>query len=137
MKETPQPIADASNPIPSEEGKETKVLFNTEPKTDDQLKQIAADLYDDKIFTDRQCNDREISMVFMPIAIGAFSGYSDDELRKIGMIYEYEDKAGPRAVNGKPCFMSLQLLSRDEFTRMTPFFEQYKEMKESFLKTKS
>jgi hypothetical protein len=51
------------------------------------------------------------------------------ELQKldIGMFYEYMDKAGPRSINGMPCFFSVQYLNRGDFEK---FIIKYKEVKE-------
>lgn len=75
----------------------------TQPKTDSDLKKIAVDLYEGKIFTDRHIQGSEIQMVFMPIALGAFQNVSEEELKDLGLIYEYLDQAGPRSINNMPC----------------------------------
>jgi hypothetical protein len=50
-------------------------------------------------------------MVFMPIALGAFSEYSEEARKDIGMVYEYLDKAGPRSINGYPIFFSFRVVN--------------------------
>lgn len=103
-------------------------------KTDQELKQIAADYYDGKIFSTTEMNGPNmvhLSMVFMPILLGAFK--EESSTKDVEWIYEYYDKAGPRGINGMPIFTSLRYLSRDEFKRMVDFFEMYKNVKENFL----
>ena len=103
------------------------------PKTDAELKQIAMDLYDGKIFSDRHLKNMEdAQMVFMPIALGAFSNATEEEMKDLGMIYEYLSEAGPRSVNGMPCFMSFQMLTRAESEKTFDHYEAYKKLKEEF-----
>jgi hypothetical protein len=103
-------------------------------KSDDELKKIATDLYDGKIFCDRNVkNQHDIGMVFMPLMLGAFSKNTPKQLEEIGMIYEYLDQQGPRSFNGLPMFMSLRVLSMIETVKMFEFYEQYKKLKEEFL----
>jgi hypothetical protein len=105
-------------------------------KTDQELKQLAIDIVDNKVFTDRHLRDGEstnVYMVFMPIALGAFKDMTDEQKKGIGLLYEYYDKAGPRSFNGYPIFMSVQILSVDEYQIMVKHFEEYSAIKESFV----
>lgn len=102
-------------------------------KTEEELKQIAMDLVDGKIFSILQLkNPSDVDMVFMPIALGAFSELTKEQIEDIGLIYEYLDKAGPRAVNGNPCFMSFQYLSREPSMKVLELAKKYKELKANF-----
>lgn len=104
-----------------------------EPKTDEELKTIAKDLWAGKIFTDRHCKrERDLELVFMLLPLA-----SREELEKLakivgehGMLYEYIDQAMPTSVNGMPCFLSLKLLSSEEFERMSKFYDKIKEAME-------
>ena len=58
-----------------------------------------------------------MALVFMPLAFGACSGWSVDAASQLGIIYEYIDKAMPRAINGMPCFMSMHVMHRDDWAR--------------------
>jgi len=103
------------------------------PKTSEELKKIAVDLYEGRIFCDRHIEDAtDLRIVFMPIALGAFAESSEDELKNIGMIYEYLEQAGPRSVNGYPSFFSLNILTKDETKIMFDHYENYKKLKEEF-----
>lgn len=117
---------------PKEEVKESVYV----PKSDAELKQLAMDLYDGKIFCDRQVkNQSDLSMVFMPIVFGAFADKTEEEVNDIGLIFEYMDKAMPRGINGMPCFGSCRILPKSETEKMFKFFEDYKALKESFAKS--
>lgn len=102
-------------------------------RTDAELKQIAMDFYEKKIFSDRHVeNAHDLQMIFMPIILGAFK--TKEEVNEIGMIYEYFDKAGPRSINGYPIFMSMCVLNKSEVEQMIIHFEAYKKLKEDFTK---
>lgn len=84
--------------------------------TDDQLREFVLGVVDGRIFTDRQARDP--GMVFYPILFGAFSGYNQESVKnRLGCVYEYVDKALPRAVNGQPCFMSMRIMHIDDWKR--------------------
>lgn len=101
------------------------------PKTDDELKQLAKDLYTDKIFTDRHFRDPEEAarmapMVFM---ILNFLGPMERAVwaKDLGLIYEYYSAATTgRSVNGYPIFFSARTLTKDETTRMFEFYNKIK-----------
>ena len=105
-------------------------------KTDEELKRIAVDLYDGKIFSDRHFRSLEethslISLVFLPLVFGALK--SKEQFADLGLVYEYFDKAGPRAMNGYPMFTSCCFLDKVETKKMFGFFEEYKKLKEGFM----
>lgn len=114
---------------------------NEEPKQEmssDLLRQLAADIADDKIFTHRHIPEGQSEMVprvFMPIALGAFKDTPQEELENIGLIYEYYSAAGPRGINGYPCFFSFRTLTVEETKKMEYFYKIYVSMKETFLGT--
>lgn len=81
------------------------------------LTQVAKDIATNLVFTHLQIRDFDkshISMIFMPIAMGCFADCTKEYIDDIGLIYEYYDKAGPRGVNGYPCFFSMQILSKHD-----------------------
>ena len=104
-------------------------------RTDEELKQIAKDIYAGRIFTDRQIDREEnIMSVFMALV---FLGcpITDSDVEKLesltlakkvqheaALIFEYMDKAGPVSVNGMPTFLSFQYLTRDELKKMNGYY---------------
>ncbi len=104
-------------------------------KTDQELKQLAIDIYDNKVFTDRHIREGEsahrIAVIFMPIALGAFK--TKEEIDDLGLIYEYYDKASPRAINGYPSFFSFNTLTKAECEIMSTHYDAYSELKNKFL----
>ena len=95
-------------------------------KTDEELKSIAKDLYQEKIFCDRFLHDpkTELSMVFMAIAL--LDKQTAEELmsKKPAFIYEYYSKAGPMSVNGYPTFFSFKFLIQEEYEKMIKYFNK-------------
>lgn len=107
------------------------------PKTDDELKQIAIDFCEGKIFTSAHLNNlQNIGMVFMPLLLGAAQQMTEEERNNIGLIYEYYSEAGPRSINGYPIFFSFRILTKEETDRTQAFIDEYTKMKEAFLPKK-
>jgi hypothetical protein len=101
-------------------------------RTDEELKQIAADLHAGKIFTDRHLRDlSELQMVFMVLAFMDEAAIKDMEARKVNMIFEYLDKAGPRSVNGMPTFFSCQTATEEEVAKIHAYWKAIKEAVDS------
>lgn len=81
-------------------------------KPEQELKQIAIDIYKGLIFTDRHIhNSEDISLVFMPFVFMDKKQMKEFKKDPPGLIFEYIDKAGPRSINGMLSFFSMQFLS--------------------------
>ena len=79
-------------------------------------KQIIKDIIDNKIFLSSYVRDTgSLSMVFMPIALGAFHNYTEEQVNDIGQFYEYYDQASPRCINGYPIFFSVRVISKKDW----------------------
>lgn len=116
------------------ESSDEKDETETPGKTDEELRQIAVDIYDGKIFTSQHLSESEqnlMPMVFMPLALMDRETFKS--LSEVGMVYEYLDKAGPRSVNGCPSFFSMHTLTSDETVKVNDFFESYGSMKQQFM----
>lgn len=109
--------------------------------TDNELKSIAVDFCEGKIYSDRHIppegSDCAIMMVFMPLALGAGKEWSKEDCEQIGMIYEYVSEAGPRSIDSMPSFFSFRMLSKEQMTKFIGFCEDYKRMKDGFLNTEN
>ncbi len=101
-------------------------------KEDSELKQIAMDLCDGKIFCDLHLSDRKsnLPLVFLPIAFGAFK--DEEDVKNIGLVYEYLSEAGPRGINGFPNFTSMRVLNIRDAEIMMTHHDEYKKIKDSF-----
>jgi hypothetical protein len=107
-------------------------------KTDAELKQLAKDVWDGKVFTD--CHIEEmpdeifigtLKMIFMPLALFGKEDYEDFQKQKPGMVYEYLDQAGPRSINGYPSFFSFQFLTEEELPKFHAFYVEVRDARES------
>jgi hypothetical protein len=101
-------------------------------KSDEELKQIAKDLWAGKIFSDRNIpffgNSNILFSVFMPLLFMDKKAIKSLQREKVNFIYEYLDKAGPRAINGMPMFMSCRVLVEPETKKMFEYYNKFKEL---------
>lgn len=82
--------------------------------TEDEIKELARDLATGHLFTHWHLPENEghmLGSVFMPAGLGGLANY---DLRQIGLICEHLSKAGPRAVNGYPMFMSMRVINVEQ-----------------------
>lgn len=99
------------------------------PKTDEEIKQLALDCISDKIFTSQMCRSEEdIPMVFMVLTFTSKEMINQMIELKLSLIYEYYSEAGPRSVNGYPCFLSMKWLNVDDNNR---FINKVKEINDA------
>jgi hypothetical protein len=99
------------------------------PKSDAEIRKLAEDLYRGLIFTDRHVGDKNpdmIKSVFMPIFFLEEKDIKSLKKAKIGLFFEYYDKAGPMSVNGYPTFFSVQMLSEDDTKRLFEVHDKIK-----------
>jgi len=136
----------------------TESHFHNE-RSDDELKTIAKDLYNQKIFSSANIPPHSkhllnsIFMVMMFISpkidwkddsrmnklIHIFLSHLEEDYTKrydeyindIGFLYESMDKAAPRGINGFPMFFSCGILNKKDTERMFVFYEKYKELQEN------
>ena len=105
-------------------------------KTEEELKQIAIDFAEGKIFSnlhiDLERNGSMLAMVFMPLALGADIS-EQIESGECYMVYEYLSKAGPRSINGMPIFFSMRYISKNEYVIMMQNYNKFVDMKNEFL----
>ncbi len=93
--------------------------------TDEDLKHIANGILNGTIFTDRHLDENDsIGSHCLPIGLGSFGTKTEEEIRQIGMAYEYMQYAGPRSVNGKPSFMSVRYLSIAQLEKVIDYMQK-------------
>lgn len=88
--------------------------------TDDELRTFVNDFVSQQIFSSAHVPESDVDllkMIFMPIPFGAFEGYAEEDLKDLGLIYEYLDAQGPRSINGYPMFMSCRLMRKGDWAR--------------------
>lgn len=85
---------------------------------DDELRKFVVDVLAGRVFTSAQVRDQSlISMIFMPLALGALHEYVPESLLIIGVLWEYLEQALPRGINGYPMFTSVRMMHRLDWDR--------------------
>ena len=93
--------------------------------TDEELKQLAIDIAEGRVFTSNSVQNDYLDMVFMPLLF-----LNNDQRKELiekepAFFYEYIDKASPRSVNGMPCFTSFRYLPSSDLKRLNEFYTRY------------
>lgn len=90
----------------------------------EDLKKLACDMNKGLIFTDRDIlQPNLLTAVFAPLMfIDADKKWFDT----VGLIYEYYDKAGPRAINGLPMFMSMKIVPKEDMGALVEYVQKYR-----------
>jgi hypothetical protein len=102
-------------------------------KTDEELKILAIDLADEKIFTNQHLDSAsEVGKYFTTLHF-----ISEKELLKIaeeqpGLIYEYKSNAISFDSDGDPVFKEFKILSKEETIKVFDYYDQYKKEKFQF-----
>ena len=103
--------------------------------SDDALRKLILDFVDGRIFTSVHIPSNQmqsmLSMVFMPLALGALHKVHPDSLANIGLIYEYLDQAAPRSINGMPIFFSCRMVHKDDWQRAIPAIQAEEERRKN------
>ena len=101
-------------------------------RTSEELRQIAQDIHAGRIFTERHLTSGELlGCVFLPISFMDDAAIKGMQEAKVGMIFEYLDKAGPRSVNGYPIFLSFQTATEEEAAKVWGYYGAIKEAVDS------
>lgn len=84
-----------------------------ERMSEEDMKKTVMGLATGDIFAGCMVHDPDLlSMVFMPIALGALT---DIDLSDVGDIIADMKDAGPRAINGYPMFAQCRLVQKDDW----------------------
>ncbi len=103
-----------------------------EPKTDEQIKEIAQKLQAGHIYTSEHIKQGdEVGLVFMAFALSGPDHADWMQENEIAVLYQDLDKAAPRSINGMPCFFSHQLLTLAEWKRVQETAQKIQEAVDS------
>jgi hypothetical protein len=98
----------------------------------EKVRELGESLYRGELFTSDQVPGNLLHMVFMPLAFGALSGWSREDVEKIGVIYAKfgEDHQFSHGVNGMPVFSACRFMHVDDWKlvreRATKIYEAVK-----------
>jgi len=94
-------------------------------RSNEELKQLALDIYSGEVFTDKQCENKSfIDHIFMPLAFMDKKARKQFNKNKPFLIFEYINKACPVAINGMPTFLSCQYLDKESFEKMQEYYKK-------------
>jgi len=102
--------------------------------TDVELKQLALDISEGKIFGSWMLPPERAAdlmhVVFMPLALGADKTIQESD---VWGIYQYIDKASRRTKEGYPLFMSFKILTKDDCAKLAPLLDRLRQLKQEFM----
>lgn len=96
--------------------------------TEEELKQFVLGVADGRIFLGSFAPEDLVGSIFMPLFLGALEGIP---LESLGMVWEYNNKALPRCINGYPMFTSCRMMHKDDWKRAFEAINKEKERRES------
>lgn len=106
-----------------------------EPEKLDQedLKQFAIALTEGRVFTSAHLRrDGDLLSSFMVLAL-IDPPPPPDFLDKVGVVWEWMDRAAPRAVNGNPCFFSARFMHVSDWLRATAAAKRMAEQRDDLV----
>lgn len=108
-----------------------------EPISEEELKAFTLGLIDGRVFTSAHVGEADmLPMIFMPLGLGMFADHGDKELKaideKLGVFWEWMDRAGPRSVNGYPCFFSVRMLCKSDWERARKAYKDEMDRRKNF-----
>ncbi len=106
---------------------------------DKELKQLAIDIVEQKVFGTfhmNKCEIAHLSSVFMPLLFIDKKQSEKLTAKKIVHLYEYYSEALPVGVNGMPCFMSMRNIVQKDWQKIVRYIAEYKIKVKSFLDKK-
>lgn len=84
-----------------------------------ELKKFVLDFLAGGIFTSAQIRDTNlISVVFLPLSLGALGNFSDEALKDVGIVWAYmSETLGTRSINGYPFFRACRFMHKEDWAR--------------------
>lgn len=107
--------------------------MDTIKRTPAELKQLAIDIRAGQVFTSLHAPEDMWSHIFMPLIFMGAKEVLEMIVYMPGMMYEYMEKAGPRAINGYPCFFSVNFLDMEDTKYVIEYIHKLEEAERSVL----
>ena len=107
---------------------------NYKPRTDQEIRELAMDVCDGRVFGSWQVDNPDlIRSIFMPLIF--LDAISAKDMKASGVVHLYEEvsKAGPRAINGYPIFMSMKTLNQSDVDRLRAEIDAVVKMRNAYL----
>lgn len=119
-----------------EQPSEEKPPEKHQDRSEKQLRKIALDIADGKVFGTWMLHENETNMIghiFMPFILGGKEFADQLIANKIAHFFEYYEKAGPRSINGYPIFWSIRCVSETESEKLQLYVQEALNFKKAFL----
>ena len=103
---------------------------NYERRTDEEIKELALQLYRGDIFTSMQIRDNDMQLlgnIFMPLLFMNALSKKMLMLNRAFSFYAEMKDAGPRSINGYPGFFSMSYLDQEDSKRLIDKFDAIRE----------
>ena len=111
--------------------------MSSEPRTDEELRKVALDYVNGKIFTsfDIRPGERDsiTTSVFMPLVFMSDEDINSMRDEKIVLLYEYFNKAGTRSANGYPTFLSCHMMNEEDHKKWADYVGEVWEFQKQFV----
>lgn len=111
----------------------TPPKFDIPIKEDQDLRQLALDIAEGKVFTNQDCPQELLGACFMVVGLGGFAGWTQEELATVGLMYEYYSRAMGGGINGYPVFSSCQFVHSSQMQQIVDLVTQAQEARKMFL----
>ena len=101
-----------------------------ETRTDEELKKLAQDFVDKKVFTNLHLDPKDLDALrksFMVLAFMKEDQYKDLDKYDIICFYEYIDKALPRSIDGNPIFSTVNYLDQTDANKFCEYVDELQE----------
>ena len=115
-----------------------RVPYTYIPKSVAELKQLALDVVEGRVFGSWSVPEDEVRMlmsIFLPLALCEKEHLKDLVDQNITGFYEYLDKSNSMAVNGYPTFMTVKMLNSADLGRLYPMIEQLIKQRREFMQS--
>ena len=112
------------------------MMWTYTSKTDAELETLAWDIIGGKVFGSWDIKNPDmLRMSFMVLAFMEATHMDEIKQNDIAHVYEYMDKAGPRSVNGMPCFFSASYLNKADALKLLMRCQEIAELREQRMNT--
>ncbi len=104
------------------------------PRDEATLKKLALEIHRGEVFGSWGVrNADDICMVFMVLILSPPETIKEMQDEEVVHIYEHLSKALPHSINGMPCFLSCQMITKPEMVILSPMLEKLQAQEEEFL----
>lgn len=108
--------------------------------TPEELRGLAVDVVDGRVFTSDQVETEMLRSVFMAVHFmnqETIDKWENEPENAPALLYEYISEAGPMAINGYPVFTSFRILLAADTALFRKYVQEYLAMRKQFVQKKA